>query len=346
MENTHLSEIFKFIKNKKYEFINKSQICFDLTVFLFLIFHCYIYQTYDKETKLNSNNFYYFIFVFIFILIINDLLNFVTHVLGNLKTSEFNDDQNKRKDLIFLLIIPLTQSIFYFILLTMIKVSNYQWYYFFLKLLFVLTTILKSIMGYLPFKFAVDLCKCVDTWIMTYMLVIVMTDPIYNDDDTLPNAINPTETYLRFLEVGILLLVCNFVFNYENVVEDMEKERMSAVMILGDYDTFRYSALLLHCHYFFPVINGLAYSIRYWLALITYPLCYLIINNFMKKKMNYVKIGMIIFVLLNIIIYFWAFITSCPNEGDWSIYTEKYKSRLLNVTQNNSIDNIGNKTEL
>jgi hypothetical protein len=100
------------------------------------------------------------------------------------------------------------------------------------------------------------------------MVLIALSDPLANTDIR-PNRVAFVDCYCRFLETELLLFAYfiisrDFNTNFKATEEDKDNtvESIPLVVVIGEYDCFRYSAFLILLHYSFVLINGLAFSFK------------------------------------------------------------------------------------
>jgi hypothetical protein len=343
-----------------------TEITYQLLTFSLLCIHTIIYQTYDKNTPINPQLFY-FICVYLIYIFINDyaytlaksgskdffhynhvsLLNgYVNHTDAEdyRNYSQWNFDQTDGR---FTYILPLIQYFLGIFLFYGITIESSFKSFVFYKFLFFFICAIKTPIYYYTFFIVCDIIRLlVEDVLVLKLMLIVMTDPYYNDD-AFPNIINGTEIYLRYFESLCLVISLYMVHRYENIDDEVRNKKFTSATVTGKYDSLRYPIAFVAFHFYFILVNGMAYSWKYMYGLVTVPLAYWSVLNLAKKEVTKAKISLIVLLVVNLCIHFYAFLNSYPNEGRNEDYA--YLSVLKNNSNNYTIFNItfqSNKTEL
>jgi 1,4-dihydroxy-2-naphthoate octaprenyltransferase len=93
------------------------------------------------------------------------------------------------------------------------------------------------------------------------IILIALTDPVVNSDDS-SNAVTFYEIYFRYLEYHTLILALILIYNDRNIEEDVQCGFFTTSAIIGKYDSFKFSCILIFAHYYFSLVNGFAYSYK------------------------------------------------------------------------------------
>jgi hypothetical protein len=119
----------------------------------------------------------------------------------------------------------------------------------------------KTMLIYCQTKFLADLIKLIDViWIMNIILITI-TDPEFNDDNR-KNKISFYEPYFRYMEFHILMLAFSLVYNDRNIESEIASRLYTTSAIIGKYDSFRFTVILILSHYYFIFVNSLAFSVK------------------------------------------------------------------------------------
>jgi len=128
--------------------------------------------------------------------------------------------------------------------------------------LWFISNFIKSIVTAYFRRFIVDLIKLIDTIILINIILIALTDPIVNNEEN-NNKVVFYEIYFRYLEYHILMLALTLIYNDRNIEENVNNIFFTTSAIIGKYDSFKFSCILILAHYYFPLVNGIAYSFKY-----------------------------------------------------------------------------------
>lgn len=219
-----------------------------------MVIHIYFYQRYEKQTELNTYTFKLLIIDFIYLIIINDVF------FTSMKYFSKCPEAIKYKKIIISLICFLIFQIFLnFKILSNIAIESYYLSYFFFKFLWIISNLLKSFAIFIKSKFVADLIKLIDTIWVINMLLISLTDPLINNE-LAPNQVCFYEIYFRYIEYHNLILALYLIYHDRNIENEINTKTYTTSAIIGKYDSFRFTVILILTHYYFVLINGLAFS--------------------------------------------------------------------------------------
>jgi hypothetical protein len=217
--------------------------------------HTYYYQKYDKRTLLNENNFYEIWVKIILIIFLNDLINTC------IKWYSIRTTRKRIDFIINLLLLPFSIFVFSILIFWSMEIKTYRKIFFLSYICWFVLNYIKSNIIFSKFKYAADLVKLLDPIFIINILLIAITDPIENNNER-PNAVTFYEIYFRYMEFHILMLACPLIYNDRNIDDDVNNKLYSTSAVIGKYDSFRFSIILIFFHYLFVIINGLAFSIK------------------------------------------------------------------------------------
>jgi hypothetical protein len=219
-----------------------------------MFLHTYYYQKWDKGTEINYNNFYEIWVKIVIILFLNDFIN---------STIKWYSIRNKSKldTILNLLVFPITIFLFSILTLWSLEIKTYRKTFFLSYFTWLVLNYIKSTIVYSKFKYASDLVKLLDPIFIINIILIAITDPIENSSER-PNAVTFYEVYFRYMEFHILMLAATLIYNDKNIDDDVRNKLFSTSAVIGKYDSFRFSIILIFFHYLFIIINGVAYSIK------------------------------------------------------------------------------------
>jgi len=218
-----------------------------------MITHTYFYQKYEKNTELNTITFNLLISDLVFIIIVNDFLYTV------IKYISIPQQQRTSKNVVCILIIPIIQFYLNYKNFSNIVIESYYTTFFIFKFLWVLSNSIKTVVIYLKSKFVADLIKLVDTIWLINLLLIGLTDPLVNNEQE-PNQVCFYEIYFRYIEYHNLILALYLIYHDRNIEYEVGTKTYTTSAIIGKYDSFRFTVILILTHYYFILINGLAFS--------------------------------------------------------------------------------------
>ena len=217
--------------------------------------HIYTFQVYDKNTAINEENQYLILQGLIQILIMNDLIYIILLSLPTVYTTS-----NSIKIIKFA-VVPTVQLVLSFYALNPIEIEGYYKTFILCKILFFFSNFIKLITTANLRKFINDLLKLMDTILIINMILIAITDPVVNSEDS-TNAVTFYEIYFRYLEYHTLILALILIYNDRNIEEDVKYGFFTTSAIIGKYDSFKFSCILIFAHYYFPLVNSFAYSFK------------------------------------------------------------------------------------
>ena len=77
--------------------------------------------------------------------------------------------------------------------------------------------------------------------------------------------------------------------------------------------------ILIFAHFYFPLVNGIAYSLKYWIGFTGIIPSFLCVQSLRHNKLYKVYVYFILTVFWNISTYVIALYFSAPNAGDGHI---------------------------
>lgn len=274
--------------------------------------HTYCYQKWDKNCTFNQQWEVNVIFLMLSIILSNDFFT----VLAKKKsiTSKYEQNDIIRYDVICPIILFLLQSFSF----SFITVSGYKRTFVLVKYILLVMNAIKIIFTFHKGKFIADLIKLVDTvWIIN-LLLIILTDPLVNTPQR-KNLIIFYEVYFRYLEYHILMLAFLLIHNLHNTEIETEQKLYTTSAIVGKKDSYRVIMILIFAHFYFPLVNGIAYSLKYWIGFTGIIPSFLCVQSLRHNKLYKVYVYFILTVFWNISTYVIALYFSVPNAGDGHI---------------------------
>jgi hypothetical protein len=150
----------------------------------------------------------------------------------------------------------------YYLIFYDIYLDGYHKTFHLFKNGFIFILLVKSICNLFPLIFADEILNMVKNFDLCMMVLIALSEPIVNTT-VRPNRTSFIECYTRYLESEILLFAYYLISRdtFSTGIDD-EMIKGSLVYVIGDYDCFRYTAFLFICHYFYVLINSLAFSFK------------------------------------------------------------------------------------
>ena len=273
--------------------------------------HTFLYQSWDKHSSLNPQ-YQYKIFWLLFLLIISyDLLAIYT------KYNSITTKYSKLDHITFHCILPILLYILQYLLLYNIHISGYTRTFCFVKNIFLLMNVIKIIFIFHKLQFIAELIKFIDIiWIIN-ILLIALTDPEVNTPEK-NNLIVFYEIYFRYLEFHLLMLTYAVVQGYNNIDIESKQKLYTTGVVIGKFDSFRIIVILIFAQFYFSLINGIAYSFKYWLGFTTIIPVISCVKAFREKKFHKGFVFLIISSFWNLGCYVLALYLSAPNVGDGS----------------------------
>jgi hypothetical protein len=284
-----------------------------------LFYHVYIYLCYDKNISINNVILTKFVIRMIVFVVFNELFKIFFKNVKDIDAKEFHKLSSLDP------FVKLFKNSPYFLAHYIINVyllydfyidGYYRWFAMFKHgLIFIHTA--KAICNYYPLKFLDQILEIFKNINICSMALICLSDPLINTDIR-PTRICFFETYCRFLETEILMMAYYIISrDLFATTEEEEMNMASLIAVIGEYDCFRYTAFLLIFHYFFILINTLAFSFKYAYSFFTLFIVYFILTNYKSKQKNFnLMLQMMSLVVINLAIYTYAFLKSAPNIGD------------------------------
>jgi hypothetical protein len=219
--------------------------------------HVFLYQIWEKNLEINQNNQYQIISIFFKIFLLNDIFYVIAKKLST--TIPPNSTRFIGNCIVAMGILQFLISAFIFLPIT---IETYYKTFRTMQYLWIFMNCVKTTLTLTKIKFYSDLIKLVDTIWLVNILLIVLTDPIQNSTEK-PNLVTFYEIYFRYMEFHILILACTLIYNDRNIEEDVQSQIYTTSTILGKFDSFRFSVILILGHYYFVLVNSLAFSFKY-----------------------------------------------------------------------------------
>jgi hypothetical protein len=211
------------------------------------------YQQWDKNTEINEYNKTEIIKAIFFTYLLNDFINCITKTYSNFKYAT-----HKVLLYAFINIFQLIAFIYFF---RNINIEGYYKSFLVCKCLFFFLNTIKTVCASVNYSFAINIFKFIDTVWLTNMMLIAFTDPIMNNE-TYKNKVTFYEVYFRFLEYYILVMAFSIIYNDKNIDEDVARRVYTFAGVIGKHDSYRFIIILILAHYYFILINSLAFSLR------------------------------------------------------------------------------------
>ena len=218
-----------------------------------MLTHSYFYQKYEKKTVLNEENFLLAICDFVVVSLINDVFFCLMKFLS------LEENVSRRKRIIISTIIPLIQLALNCFIFSNLKIKGYFKTYLACLTILLIDTCAKSVLIYFKAKFVADLLRLIDTIWQIHIIIQCLTDPLLNDENN-PKLVSFSEVYFRYVEYHILILAFILMYNERNIDFDIKTKSYTSSAIIGKYDSYRFSVLLIFSHYYFILINGLGFD--------------------------------------------------------------------------------------
>lgn len=317
-----------------------------------MILHAYLYQKYDKGTTTNGQ-FLPFVVTFGIYLLISEVIyrmaSFYSkhltqiHILlffGYVDT-RFNDpryySQPDQYDVLFSYYIPLLQFILGAIILWPFQIEGYFKQFVFLKYTVLLYFSVKTILFYNTLGIFTEIFRIVETYFLTSLFIIVLTDPVSNENGC-EYSVGFNEIYLRIIEHISILQAYNLIRSYDSIDYCKERRIINESSVTGKHDSLRGVIICLAISYYFVLINSFAYSFKYAYGFTTAILIFPITYWLMHSQSTKASIAVQVLFLASLVIHFWAFLNTFPNEGPYckGNKTPQYFP-IMNHTVNNEL---------
>jgi hypothetical protein len=201
----------------------------------------------------NLENFFLIIWDFILVSFINDVISCLMKFLS------LEENVSKKKRIMVSTLIPIVQLGLNSLIFSNLNVTGYTKTYLACMTMFLIDTCAKSIITYFKAKFVADLLRLIDTIWQVQIIVLCLTDPLINDENN-PKLVSFYEVYFRYVEYHILVLALILMYNERNIDFDVSTKSYTSSAIIGKYDSYRFSVLLIFSHYYFILINGLGFD--------------------------------------------------------------------------------------
>lgn len=271
--------------------------------------HTYCYQKWDKKSHFNPQWETNIIFLMLFIIIVNDFFIILA------KKKSITTKYSKNDIIVYDIIFPIALFCIQSYIFSYVTISGYKRTFLLVKEILLIMNSIKVIFTFHKGKFISDLIKLVDTvWIIN-LLLIILTDPEVNTPKR-KNLIIFYEVYFRYLEYHILMLAFMLIHNYHNTETEIEQKIYTTSAIVGKSDCYRVVMILIFAHFYFSIVNGIAYSLKYWIgfsAIIPSSCC---VKAFRCGQMVKVYFFFIMIIFWNLSCYVLALYFSVPNVGD------------------------------
>lgn len=235
--------------------IYHSQLILSAFAVIGMYIHTYSYQKWDKHSSLNNQWEIEILWMMFKIMAITDLFEVIV------KKKSITTKETKKDILVYDFLFPVLLLFIQLYIFKDVEISGYKNTFLLVKTILMIMNSAKIILIFHRGKFVADLVKLVDTiWIINLML-IMLTDPEVNTAER-KNLIIFYEVYFRYLEYHILILVFPLISNYGNIDTEIAQKLYTTSTIIGKNDTYRIFVILIFSHYYFPLVNGIAYSLK------------------------------------------------------------------------------------
>ena len=114
------------------------------------------------------------------------------------------------------------------------------------------------------------------------------------------------------------MLTYAVVQGYNNIDIESKQKLYTTGVVIGKFDSFRIIVILIFAQFYFSLINGIAYSFKYWLGFTTIIPVISCVKAFREKKFHKGFVFLIISSFWNLGCYVLALYLSAPNVGDGS----------------------------
>ena len=223
-----------------------------------MILNTSFYQIYDKEMNLDYDACRNVFFRFLIIIFINDLILLIFQRLSVGGLTKYGSLLNT-----FLIFIALAsfQVANILIFTNSFEIEGYYRYFHCFKYIWIITTGLRSVAAYNEAKVISDIIRIFEPILLINLILIAITDPIINVEQV-PNKVTFYEIYFRFIEFQIIVLGFNLIYFDSNIDTDVDEKQYTLAAVIGKYDCFRFTVFIIIIHYFFILINMIAFSYK------------------------------------------------------------------------------------
>jgi hypothetical protein len=214
--------------------------------------HVISYQSFDKEVEIDYTR-------IITTIIRVGLIVFVTEFI--MTTTQYSKYLEKKLNILNLLISIILMIFTFIYSYWIVTIEGYYKTHLFMYFLWFVSTIAKILSTYFQIRIVADLINFFDPiWIMNIILISIC-DP-YVNHESVPNKVTFYEIYFRFLEFHILVLGFKLLYFDRNIEKDISNQVYTLSGVIGKYDSFRFTVIILFSHYLFTFVNMLAFNIR------------------------------------------------------------------------------------
>lgn len=266
-----------------------------------IVSHVVGYQVLEKEIEINRENLFGFTLVYLILLVVNEIVYCIA------KYSAFYIKKSSNKMLfanlfiVFVYVVPGMQFLFGFYLFYDYTVENYTKTFFLMKYLILVINSFKTILIFNCAKVAADIIKALKPIFIINAILVYSSDPYVNDEENSPVVFH--EIFFRYIEFHALVIAYHLIFSDNSIENEVDCKYVSISSLIGKYDSFRFTFLLIGVHYIFILITVLGYGVYYLIELSTIFIAILTINKYKQRLMDDAKIGAFALVVLNLITY-------------------------------------------
>ena len=225
----------------------------------------------------------------------------------------------KKRDIIkYDILVPSVLFLIQYLAFSRVKISGYKRTFVIIENIWIAMNVIKIIFTFHRGQFMADLIRLVDSVWIIYLFLLILTDPETNTPKK-KNQIIFYEVYFRYLEYHILILSYQLIWNYKNIDIETKQKLYTTSAVVGKKDSLRVFVILLYAHYYFPIVNGIAYSIKYWISFFSLLPMFYCIDSFKKEQFCKVYFYFYIILIINLLTYIIALFLSAPNVGNGEI---------------------------
>lgn len=266
--------------------------------------HIYFFQKWEKSCDLNEDKKFVILLMLIKITLLNDIFYTITKYYSIIYAKE---------NLKFMVVFPMVQFFISFWILSPLEIESFSATFKFIKYVWLVMNSFKTILIFCQLKFVSDLIKLVDVVWLTNLILISITDPLVNTKES--QKVTFYEPYFRYMEFHVLMLCFPLVYNDRNIDQDVQYNLFTTSAIIGKYDSFRFSVILIIAHYYFVFVNSLAFSMWFFIGFTSIPVAFYTISKYRQRKMKNVYMSFSLLLIWNLIAYFFALSLSVNEES-------------------------------
>lgn len=282
-------------------YLKNSELHVSILSTIGILSHVIGYQILEKKIDINTENLYNFSLGYLIILVVNEILYCIAKYTAFYLKKRSNKILFANMFVVFVYVIPIMQFLFGMFLFYDFSVDNYPKTFFLFKYLILGINSFNTILIFNCAKVAADIIKALKPIFIINAILVYASDPYTNDEENSPVVFH--EIFFRYLEYHALVISYHFIYSDSCIEEEVDIRYVSISSLIGKYDSFRFSFLLISIHYVFILITVLGYGVYYLIELSTLFIAIFTINKYKQRHMEDAKIAILALVLLNLITY-------------------------------------------